>query len=152
MWCPGEIQGGLVRVWKEVGVGPWGCLVHSAGEIAAGYLDGALTLRQAILVAYWRNEVIARATLGKGSMYAVGLSREDAQKAIDGLDQCCVGCVNDPAGITLSGASEQLDPVAGKLNAAGVFCRHVNTKGIAHHSPMLEPLHDDLVQIGRAHV
>src|SRR3546814_8664136 len=86
MMCQVAIQIALVRVWKEVGVEPEGFLGHSAGEIAAGYLDGALTLRQAILVAYWRNEVIARATLGKGSMYAVGLSREDAQKAIDGLE------------------------------------------------------------------
>ena len=43
-----------------------------------------------------------------------------------------------------AGPAEQLQPFVAKLASEGVFTRDVDTLGIAYHSPVLEPLTEEL--------
>ncbi len=70
----------LLRAW---GVMPAAVTSHSSGEIAAAYTVGALGLRQAMAVAYFRAVMAADKKLRgpiPGAMVAVGLGEDDAKR------------------------------------------------------------------------
>eukprot|EP00388_Colpodella_angusta_P024038 GDKJ01062516.1.p1 GENE.GDKJ01062516.1~~GDKJ01062516.1.p1 ORF type:complete len:2370 (+),score=702.37 GDKJ01062516.1:32-7141(+) len=144
------LQIGLVRmIQKELKLRVSGFLGHSAGEIAAAYFDGCITFRQALEVAFHRNDVIDSANLKPGHMYAAGITREVADALIAQANmqgKVVVGCHNDPSGVTLSGEASYVDQLAAGLVEKKIFCRKVETKGVAHHSPMLQPLYDTLIE------
>ena len=90
---------------EELGVTPAGFLGHSAGEIACGYADGALSRTECVLVAYHRGRMCPEFGITHGLMAAVGLSAEDADARLlaHGKLGCVVACDNSPASTTLSG-------------------------------------------------
>jgi acyl transferase domain-containing protein len=77
------IQIGLYEMWKAMGITPGAVVGHSIGEVAAGYVSGALTLEQAVLLIFHRSRVQYKAT-DKGKMLAVGLPVAEASKLIIG--------------------------------------------------------------------
>lgn len=79
-----------------------------AGEIAAGYADGGLTLEQTMCVAYERASRALKSSSGQGLMAAVGMSAADATASLtkgEGLTSVVVACDNGPKSVTLSGIS-----------------------------------------------
>lgn len=66
------LQIGLVNVLAHYGIHPSGVIGHSLGELACGYADGGLTLKETVLAAYWRGQVIKEARIPKGKMAAAG--------------------------------------------------------------------------------
>ncbi|KAL0931325.1 polyketide synthase [Colletotrichum truncatum] len=125
---------------------------HSSGEIAAAYCMGALTHRDALVVAYSRGT--ASAMLPKvaphlnGAMMAAGCSRETAEELIEklGLDgQVGVGCVNSPSSITLSGDSTAIDSMAAALEEQKTFCRRLKVQ-VAYHSAHVAVVSDEYYQ------
>lgn len=58
----------------KLGLKPDGIIGHSVGELACGYADGSLSLKEAVLAAYWRGRCIKEASLPPGGMAAVGKS------------------------------------------------------------------------------
>ncbi|KAK8112334.1 uncharacterized protein PG998_008791 [Apiospora kogelbergensis] len=113
---------------------------HSSGEIAAAYCMGALTHRDAILVAYSRGRASALlptvAPHLNGAMMAAGCSRETADYLIPQLglaDQVTVACVNAPNSITLSGDATAIDAMAAALDERKTFARKLKVQ-VAYHS------------------
>ncbi|KAJ0335543.1 hypothetical protein COL922a_009083 [Colletotrichum nupharicola] len=113
---------------------------HSSGEIAAAYCMGALTHRDALVVAYSRGTASALlptvAPHLNGAMMAAGCSRETAEGLIEKLGlsgQVGVGCVNSPSSITLSGDSAAMDTIAAALDEQKTFCRRLKVQ-VAYHS------------------
>lgn len=82
-------------------------MMSLAGEIAAGYADGGLTLEQTICVAYERASRAFKTCNRQGLMAAVGLSAADATADLTkhGLTSVVVACDNGPKSVTLSGIS-----------------------------------------------
>ena len=113
---------------------------HSAGEIGAAVAAGALSVPQATQVAFWRGMAARKATAEcPGAMLAVGLSWEDAQESLAGLDSVWVACHNGPTSTTLSGTKDGIEQIKTALTQKGVFVRDVNSSGVAFHTPLVAP-------------
>lgn len=119
------------------GIRPSATVGHSSGEIAAAYASGYLTLRQAILVAYFRGFSVSRNNK-KGMMLAAGIGAEKISSIIEGVPDVCIACHNSAASVTLSGTEEAINQVQSVLSDAGVFNRKLATSGNAYHSWLMK--------------
>lgn len=127
------LQLGLVVLWKSWGLVPNAVLGHSSGEIAAAYAAGILSMRDAIVVAYYRGICLgsiaatsSSASGTKGSMCAVGLDLKGAQALLEKFaDRVQLAAVNSPTGCTLSGDREAVDQIIGICKETGTFCREL---------------------------
>ena len=138
------IQIALYEMWRAMGVHPKAVVGHSIGEVAAGYVSGALSLEQAVLLIFHRSRVQFKAT-GKGSMLAVGVPVEEARKLIEGKeDRVSVGAVNGPSMVALSGDTDVIEAIAEELNAKDVFHKLL-VVNVPFHSHHMEPLKEELL-------
>ncbi|RDW69731.1 hypothetical protein BP6252_08751 [Coleophoma cylindrospora] len=134
------LQLGLVEVWQSWGLKPNSVIGHSSGEIAAAYAAGFLSLRDAIVIAYYRGACLAPLVSAsiksepKGAMCAVGLSEVDAISLIAkysrGVD---LAAVNSPKSCTLSGDREKIEEIVTSCEENGIFCRKLKIN-LAYHS------------------
>lgn len=133
------LQVALVDLLASWGIKPSGVVGHSSGEIAAAYSYGALSQEDAWTIAYWRGKLCSELTTQapglKGSMMAVGLSREASQAYITTTTsgKIVVACVNSPSSVTISGDETAIDELNEKLKADSVFCRKLKVEN-AYHS------------------
>jgi acyl transferase domain-containing protein/NADPH:quinone reductase-like Zn-dependent oxidoreductase/NAD(P)-dependent dehydrogenase (short-subunit alcohol dehydrogenase family)/ubiquinone/menaquinone biosynthesis C-methylase UbiE len=147
------VQIALVRLLRSCGVSPAAVTSHSSGEIAAAYAVGALSLGQAMAVAYHRAALAADKTLmngsghgSKGAMAAVGVGHEAAQDYLARITsangRAVVACINSPSSITIAGDEAAVKQVEDLATADGVFARRlrVDTGYHSHHMmPIAEP-------------
>ena len=124
------LQLALVVMLQNLGVEPVAVIGHSSGEIAAAFAAGLITLRDAIVIAYYRGLYIATCTLGKsmgspkGSMCAVGLSEADARLLLDDFkDRAQLAAINSPTSCTLSGDQDAIGEIFAVCSEKGVFNR-----------------------------
>ncbi len=139
-----SIQIALYEMWKAMGVHPKAVVGHSIGEVAAGYVSGALTLEQAILLIFHRSRVQFKAT-DKGRMLAVGISNEEAKKLIEGKEEkVSIGAVNGPEMVALSGDTDVIETIAEELNEKDIFHRLLDVN-VPFHSYHMDPLKEELL-------
>lgn len=137
------LQVGLAELWRSWGIEPDAIIGHSAGEVAAQYVAGVLSLEDATKVIYHRSSLQQR-TSGTGRMLAVGLTPETLNKAVaDAGPQVSVAAINSPSAVTLSGDAEVLEGMAAQLKTFGVFHRFLQVK-VPYHSHYMDPLRADL--------
>jgi myxalamid-type polyketide synthase MxaE and MxaD len=133
------VQMGLVALYRSWGIVPEAVVGHSAGEVAAACVAGALSLADAVQVVYHRSRLMQRTT-GHGRMAAVGLSTTDAQRAIAGLEsRLAVASINGPASTVISGDAEALAQVLDRLKQQNVFCKDLGVN-YAFHTHQMEPI------------
>lgn len=136
------LQIALVDLLESWNIQPDSVTGHSSGEIAAAYATGALSMYDAMSVAYYRG-VVASQLLhdqpNRGAMMAVGMSAEEVQPYLDGFQprQLVVACVNSPSSVTISGDIVEIDALAQTLKEQQVFSRRLEV-GVAYHSPHIE--------------
>ncbi|KAA8785738.1 acyl transferase domain-containing protein/acyl carrier protein [Paenibacillus sp. 4624] len=138
------LQVGLVERWKAWGIEPDAIVGHSAGEVAAAYCAGVLSLEDAIKVVYYRSHLQQRTT-GCGRMAAVGLSHEEAKIAIHDMDQISIAAINSPNSVTLAGTPESLEKVIQSLDNKKIFYKYLHVN-VPYHSHYMDPLEDDLIR------
>jgi acyl transferase domain-containing protein len=121
----------LLRRW---GLRPDSVVGHSSGEIAAAYAAGAIPIRTAMILSYYRGQVTKLQTL-PGAMAAVGIGKSDVLRYL--ADEVVVACDNSPQSTTLSGNPEALDRVLQQISREhpDTFCRRLRVP-IAYHSRM----------------
>jgi zearalenone synthase (highly reducing iterative type I polyketide synthase) len=136
------LQIALVDELRAWGVMPTRVVGHSSGEIAAAYSIGALSHRDAVIVAYFRGVAATRLlseSMGvRLGMMAVGCSRDEAdtlvaQSNLNGGGKTVVACVNSPTSVTLSGDVDSLERLRGILDERNVFARRLKVE-MAYHS------------------
>ena len=138
------IQIALYEMWKAAGITPGAVVGHSIGEVAAGYVSGALTLEQAVLLIFHRSRVQFKAT-DKGRMCAVGLPYEEAKKLIAGReDRVSVGAVNGLAMVALSGDTDVIAEIEEELDKKDIFHKLL-VVNVPFHSHHMEPLKEELL-------
>jgi 1-acyl-sn-glycerol-3-phosphate acyltransferase len=138
------IQVALARLWRAWGIQPDAIVGHSAGEIGAAYAAGALTLHDALLVAFHRGRLQCRAR-GTGSMLSVGLSADAAAIAIAGIaDRVAIAAINSPTSLTLAGERVALEQLAADLTRQGRFNRFVDVD-VPYHGPQMDAIRDELL-------
>jgi acyl transferase domain-containing protein/acyl carrier protein len=136
------IQVGLSALWRSWGVQPDAIVGHSAGEVAAAYEAGAMTLDEAVRLIYHRSR-LQQKTTGQGRLVAVGLPMEQAKQAMEGYEEhVSFAAINSPSSVTLVGDPDALEQIVNPLQEQQVFCRFLNGK-VPYHSHYLEPLKDE---------
>ena len=93
----------FLAAWQ---VTPAAIIGHSSGEIAATYAAGALSMREAVIVAFYRGYVCSKSQK-RGGMAAVGLGRGDIQPYL--APGIRIACENSGKSVTLSGDVQPLE-------------------------------------------
>ena len=139
------LQVGLAALWRSWGVEPAAVLGHSAGEMAATYIAGVLSLEDAVTVTFHRSRLQHR-TAGQGTMLAVGISRDEAMKWVARHPRAIsIAAINGANSVTLSGDQAVLAEIDKTLGEADVFSRPLRVD-VPYHSPKMEPLEADLLE------
>ncbi len=138
------IQVGLTKLLEHYGITPDAVVGHSVGEVTSVYISGALSLKQALTVSFYRSSLQYAKTQGKGTMCAVGLSESEVEDAIKEYENVSIAAINGPTSITISGNSESLKKLNEKYNESGVFCRLLDVT-VPYHSPLMSLIQDDLL-------
>ncbi|RMZ82848.1 hypothetical protein DV737_g1943, partial [Chaetothyriales sp. CBS 132003] len=139
------IQLGLIALLASWGIKPLSVVGHSSGEIAAAYAAGAISLENAIAVAYYRGQVASSMTVQypdiKGAMIAVGTSSDIVKSIISqlGLANIVIACENSPNSITASGDAGSVDQLSVELTRRSIFNRKLQVD-VAYHSSHMELL------------
>lgn len=123
------LQIGLVSLLRSWDVRPGAVVGHSSGEIAAAFAAGIISLRVAIITAYYRGLLFAGSSgwpliASRGSMCAVGASEDECmslEESSKGLVQ--LAAINSPRSCTLSGNRQAIQDVVNVCAKKGQFCR-----------------------------
>ena len=133
------MQVGLAALWRSWGVEPAAVLGHSAGELAASMISGALSVEDAAQVAYHRSR-LQRRLAGQGTMLAAGISRAEAARLVERHPRAIsIAAINGPGSVTLSGDAAVLADIDKTLTDAGLFSRLLQVE-VPFHSPKMEQL------------
>ena len=127
------IQIGLVRLWASWGIVPAAVVGHSSGEIAAAFVAGFMSLRDAMVVAFYRGLCLQNQhTNGfskpkaRGSMCAVAMGEEEATSLIANYDERVqLAAVNSGKSCTISGDESVIKQIISKCGHEGIFCRQL---------------------------
>jgi acyl transferase domain-containing protein/acyl carrier protein len=137
------VEVALARLWKEWGVTPSLVIGHSAGEVAAACVAGALELDEAVRVIVERGQVM-EAAAGRGRMAAVALSEGRIRDELDVLNgRVSVAAVNSPVSTVVSGEPQLIDELIDGWVMQGVAARLLPVN-YAFHSSQMESLGDAL--------
>ena len=103
--CIFALQVALTALWLSWGIRPKVIVGHSVGEIAAAYVCGRVTLKEAIKITYHRSRLQHRNTRQGGRMLALtGLSEQETRLLLEGIeDKISVAAINSPTLVTVSG-------------------------------------------------
>lgn len=138
------VQIALARLWRSLGVVPDAVVGHSAGELAAAHVSGALTLPDTVRAALHRGRLLHRAT-GTGTMLAAGISAEEATRLADAsAGRVSLAAVNSRTSVTLSGDVPALEAIAESLEHDERFWRFLPVQ-VPYHGPQLDALRDELL-------
>ncbi|KAI3343373.1 hypothetical protein F4824DRAFT_507218 [Ustulina deusta] len=128
----------LLRSWN---IFPSAVAGHSSGESAAAFAAGALDMRSALAVQYYRGLLSSVPTTEpgvKGGMLAVGLDPEEAQRRIEATTsgKVVIGCYNSPSSVTLSGDEAGIIELEESIKADGHFARRLKVQNAFHSHHM----------------
>jgi acyl transferase domain-containing protein/NADPH:quinone reductase-like Zn-dependent oxidoreductase/NAD(P)-dependent dehydrogenase (short-subunit alcohol dehydrogenase family)/aryl carrier-like protein len=135
------LQAGLTRMLAAWGIEPETVIGHSVGEVASAWASGALDLPDAIHLISHRGRLMDRES-SKGRMLSVSASVAEMSPYLN--DGVCVGTVNSPTTVVLSGDQESMDQAEQRLQRAGFDCTSVRVK-YAFHSAQLDVVKDELM-------
>ncbi|CAF4039909.1 unnamed protein product [Adineta steineri] len=112
------IQGGLAALLVSWNIYPSTIVSHSAGDQAAAFVAGRLTLQEAVRIVYHRSRLQNRNTRPVGRMLAVSMSEEEVKnKLLKGIEHLvCIAVVNSPRSVTLSGDEKIIDELQQTLS------------------------------------
>lgn len=132
------VQIGIVNLLARWGAKPDAVVGHSSGEIAAAYAAGTMSLESAIVVAYYRGQAVKMARAG--SMAAIGLMAEEVKRYL--VEGVGIACENSPQSTTISGDSEKVGEVIGKIQSDNpdTFCRQLRVDKAYHSGQYLEAM------------
>lgn len=102
------IQIALIHTFRRVGVTPSAVIGHSSGEIPAAYACGALSLRAALIVAYYRG-LVTKESSKNGGMAAIGLGANEVSSLLH--DGVVIACENSWSSTTISGDVNSLNEI-----------------------------------------
>jgi amino acid adenylation domain-containing protein len=134
----------LADLWASWGVVPDAVIGHSAGEMAAAHVAGALDRRDALRVSFHRGRLLQRAG-GRGRMLAAGISEERATSFVErDPRRVAIAAVNSPDAVTFSGETAALEAIARQLEDDGRFVRFLPTD-VPYHSPLVADAERELL-------
>ncbi|MFY1676910.1 acyltransferase domain-containing protein [Streptomyces sp. WMMC905] len=134
------VQVALADTWRSLGVEPDVVLGQSVGEFTAAYLSGALGFDDATLLATHHARLVQQLAVGGGDSVVAACAAERVLPLIAAEgDRVTLSGRLGPESTLLSGATDDLDALTGRLAAEGVAVHRVRM-GYAAHSPQVEPV------------
>ncbi|MFI6084277.1 type I polyketide synthase [Streptomyces sp. NPDC051217] len=132
-------------LWRSWGVEPAAVVGHSQGEIAAAYVCGALSLREAAKTVALRSKALV-ALIGHGGMASVAESSDLVdQRLAPWNDRVSVAVVNGPGSVVVSGEPDALDEFVEKMKAEGTQARRISVD-YASHSHQVTRVRDQVIE------
>ncbi|KAH8889179.1 hypothetical protein GQ53DRAFT_870139 [Thozetella sp. PMI_491] len=131
------LQIALVDTLASIGVRPDAVVGHSSGEMAAAYAAGAITAREAIVLALHRGRA-ALVQTKEGAMAAISMSSDGVQEFL--VPGVVVACENSTKSITLAGDTPAVEEAVGLIKAArpDVLVRMLQVDKAYHSHHMAE--------------
>ncbi|KAI1502205.1 putative polyketide synthase, partial [Biscogniauxia marginata] len=149
------IQYACAKSWIDCGVQVAAVVGHSFGELTALCVSGVLSLKDTVKMIAGRAKLV-RDSWGpdRGSMMAIEADLEVVHKLLaEGGGTATIACYNGPRSFTLAGSAKAIDDVAETVANSSKYSSCTRTKRLnvtnAFHSDLVEPLMEDLEQIGR---
>ena len=155
------IQYACAKSWIDCGVQVAAVVGHSFGELTALCVSGVLSLKDTAKMIAGRAKLV-RDSWGpdRGSMMAIEAALEVVHKILAEAGEtssdevpATIACFNGPKSFTLAGSAKAIDKVAEIVANNPVYSSSARTKKLnvtnAFHSTLVEPLMEDLEQIGR---
>ncbi|KAM7200788.1 hypothetical protein V8F33_003719 [Rhypophila sp. PSN 637] len=140
------IQIGLVNLLRKWGIKPDGVVGHSSGEIAAAYAAGALNMKDAILVAFYRGCASSQQRR-PGAMAAVGLGRHEVTDLL--TKGTYIACENSRSSVTISGDLESVERTLDRVREArpGALARKLKVDRAYHsdHMKTVGPIYEEMI-------
>ena len=156
------IQYACAKSWIDCGVQVAAVIGHSFGELTALCVSGVLSLKDTVKMIAGRARLV-RDSWGpdRGSMMAIEADLEVVRKILSEAGQrssdatpATIACFNGPRSFTLAGSAHAINDVAEIVANSPVYSSVTRTKRLnvtnAFHSGLVEPLMEDLEQIGRS--
>jgi acyl transferase domain-containing protein/acyl carrier protein/SAM-dependent methyltransferase/NAD(P)-dependent dehydrogenase (short-subunit alcohol dehydrogenase family) len=138
------LQVALAAVWRSWGIVPDVLVGHSAGEVAAAYLSGALSFEDAVVVICCRSRLMQRAT-GLGKMAALEITETAAEDLLCMYhDRVSLATVNSPTSIVVSGEVDAIEQIVETVASQGIRAK-ILPVDYAFHSPQMDPFRGELV-------
>jgi acyl transferase domain-containing protein/acyl carrier protein len=138
-------QVAIAELLQHWGIRPTAVIGHSLGEVAAAHLAGALSLADAMRVAFHRGRLMRRREC-QGSMLSVELGEEEARRLIAPYeDRLSIAAINSPNSTVISGDAEAVEDALQGLNQRGVYFRHLPL-GYASHSSRMRSVEGELTR------
>lgn len=139
------LQIALVNHLSRHCISPSSVIGHSSGEVAAANAAGVLSVKEAMIIAYYRGYVVKHQSHRKGGMAAVGLSQESITPflvpSIAGTANLpVIACENSMTSTTISGDIFGLQNVIAKIRKQypDVFVRMLRVDTAWHSQHMSE--------------
>ncbi|WP_461479768.1 type I polyketide synthase [Mycobacterium sp. HUMS_1102779] len=135
----------LAEMWKSVGVNPDAVIGHSQGEIAAAYVAGALSLRDAARVVTLRSKLL-RSLAGPGGMVSIACGAERARELSAPYgDRVGIAAVNGPAAVVVSGEVGALEDLMRVCAGQELRTRRIDVD-YASHSVEVDAIRAELIE------
>jgi polyketide synthase 12 len=136
----------LAELWKSVGVRPDAVIGHSQGEIAAAYVAGALSLRDAARVVTLRSKLL-RSVASPGGMLSIACGTERARDLLAPYgNRVGIAAVNGRASVVVSGEVAILEELVGFCADLDLRTRRIDVD-YASHSVEVEAIRHELVEV-----
>ena len=141
-----SLQMGLARLWESWGVSPVSVIGHSLGEYAALTYSGVLSDFDVLWICGQRAKLLeSHCQAGTYTMLAVRSSQDEVTTILDGI-KIEIACINGPRDTVVSGANEDIDRSALRLDSKGIKYNRMKLP-YAFHSSQLQPIMDDFSKI-----
>ncbi|OBG58792.1 type I polyketide synthase [Mycobacterium sp. E3339] len=135
----------LAELWKSVGVSPDAVIGHSQGEIAAAYVAGALSLRDAARVVTLRSQLL-RSLAHSGGMLSIACSTDRARELLAPYgNRVSIAAVNGRSAVVVSGDVAALDELVGFCADLELRTRRIDVD-YASHSVEVEAIRAELAE------
>ncbi len=135
----------LAELWRSIGVRPDAVIGHSQGEIAAAYVAGALSLRDAARVVTLRSKLLL-ALSGRGGMASLACGADQARELLAPYgDRVSIAAVNGRSAVVISGEEAALDEIVALCTAREMRARRIDVD-YASHSVAVDEIRDQLAE------
>ncbi|MEU9849771.1 beta-ketoacyl synthase N-terminal-like domain-containing protein [Streptomyces sp. NPDC047985] len=132
------LQCALVRLWRDAGIAPVAVTGHSAGEYAALYAAGALSLDDGLRLTAARGRLMQR-LCAPGGMVAVALARYAASALAAEVPGLELSVTNGEHAQVLAGPTAAVDRLCALLTERGVPGEPLPVDR-AFHTALMEPM------------
>ncbi len=136
----------LTRLWQHHNIQPTAVIGHSQGEIAAAHIAGILTLDDAARITALRSQALTTLA-GTGGMISLSLSEDSTTTLLQPwADHIWIAALNGPTTTIIAGDTTALDALLHHCEHHGIHARRIAVD-YASHTPHIEPLHHQLLDI-----